>query len=200
MYQKISRVSGTPARPIEHTFAYENTFVRELANDGTPRLKIGLRGGQATVLRVLGAAMKPPYRLLYVLHTSRTDAPLGRYESPDLDGPDIEAFLERFGTFIAEDSRHDVWMYSLDDGGPIIVDRHNMVYAYGPLERIAEILRRGGVAEVAAWAAPKVPYPHAHHYHPAFDSLETELLAMFDWLRHPLRDTDVQSWSGPQAS
>ena len=164
------------------------------------RLKIGLRGGQSTVLRVLGAALTPPYRLLYLLHTSLTTSPLGRYESPDLDGPDLENFCRQFGAFIAEDARHDVWLQSLPDGGPVVIDRYNMVYAYGPLDRIASILRKGGVVEVAPWAAPSVPYPHALHYHPEFNALETEVLAALPWIRKPLRDTDVQFWSGPQAS
>jgi hypothetical protein len=148
----------------------------------------------------LGAALKPPYRLLYVLHTSRTGAPLGRYESPDLDGPDIEDFTRRFGAFIAEDARHDVWLHSRPDGGPIVVDRYNMTYAYGPLDRIASILKRTGMAEVASWAAPRVPYPHALHYHTEFDATEIELLSAFRWARKALRAADVQFWSGPQAS
>lgn len=94
---KIQRVSGTPERHVEHAFAYDNTYVRERLTDGGERLRIGLRGGHSAVLRVLGAALSPPYRLLYVLHTSRTGAVLGRYESPGLDGPNVEALVRRFG-------------------------------------------------------------------------------------------------------
>ena len=150
-------------------------------------------------LKVLGAALQPPFRLLYVLHTSRCDAPLGRYESPDLDGPDVEAFFQRFGPFLAEDARHDIWLHSRYTGGPVVLDRYNMVYAYGPLDAFAGILTKGGIPEVAEWAAPTVPYPHALHYHSQFDPLEAALLAHLSWHRKPLHPEDVQYWSGPQA-
>lgn len=173
--------------------------MREVLPDGTARLRVGLRGGQSVLLTMLGAALEPPHRLLYILHTSCTSAPLGRYESPDLDGPDIEAFSKRFGAFLAQDARHDVWLYSMAEGGPVVLDRYNMVYVYGPIERVARLLQRGGVVEVAAWAAPRVPYPHALHYHREFDALETDVLAAIPWVRKPLRDADVQWWSGPEA-
>ena len=152
------------------------------------------------MFRLLGSALRPPYRILYILHTSLADAPLGRYESPNLDGADVEEFSRRFGTFIAEDARHDVWLQSKPDGGPIVIDRYNLVYAYGPLDRFSNILEQGGIAEVASWAAPTVPYPHALHYHPELNALQSELLAAFPWVRKPLRDTDVQFWSGPKAT
>jgi hypothetical protein len=46
-----------------------------------------------------------PHRLLYLLHTARTSAPLGRYEGPEMDGQAVEAFLERFGPFLDDDAR-----------------------------------------------------------------------------------------------
>jgi len=88
----------------------------------------------------------------------------------------------------------------MPDGGPVVIDRYNMVYAYGPLNRICQTLKESGIAEVAPWAAPAVPYPHALHYHLELNGIETELLSAFSWVRKPLRDTDVQFWSGPRAS
>jgi hypothetical protein len=174
--------------------------VRETLDEGTTRLKVGLRAGQSSVLHVLGAALKPPYRLLYLLHTSLIDSPLGRYESPDLHKDQVEAFCNQFGRFLAEDARHDVWLHSVTDQGTIVLDRYNMVYVYAPLDRAEEILRHGGVQEVAMWAAPEVPYPHALHYHPEFNKDERDILQVFEWHRKALKPDDVQFWSGPQAS
>jgi len=193
-------VSGTPDRPIEHPFQYDNTFVRETLHEGTTRLKIGLRGGQSTVFRVLGGLLRPPYRILYLLHTSPIGSALGRYESPDLAAEDVEFFSDTFGCFVAEDARHDVWLHSMSDGGTVVIDRYNMVYVYGPLEDASRLLKKGGVQEVAGWAAPQVPYPHALHYHREFNDLEQKLLTEFSWIRKQLTPDDVQFWSGPGAS
>ncbi len=73
-----------------------------------------------------------------------------------------------------------------------------MVYVYGPLEQAARLLREGGLQEVADWAAPEIPYPHALHYHPEFNSTEHAVLQTFEWRLTPLATGDVQSWSGPQ--
>jgi hypothetical protein len=190
--RKISRVSGTPANPVEHAFAYDNTFVREKAQGGPDRLKIGLRGSQVSGLRMLAAVLRAPYKVLYVLHTSRTDAPLGRYESPGLELSDVERLLSAYGHFIEQDARHDVWLHTFDSGGPLVLDRYNMLYAYGPLDRFAESLAASGVQEVASWAAPAVPSPNALHYHKEFDADEAKLLEALPWRRTRLKPEDVR--------
>ena len=48
-----------------------------------------------------------PFQLLYVLHTTRTGAELGRYESPELNSEAVRAFLDSFGRFLSEDARQD---------------------------------------------------------------------------------------------
>jgi hypothetical protein len=197
---KIVRVSGTPQRHVEHAFAYENTFAREALQDGTVRLRVGIQSGHADILCALTAKLSAPYRILYVLHTSRTAAPLGRYESPDLERDTVEDILRQFGRFLSEDARHDVWVHSLADNATVVLDRFNMVSAYGPLERFENALREQGLTEVAPWVVPAVPYPHALHYHDEWDAAETELLNLLQWHRKPLRDEDVQFWSGPHVS
>ena len=199
MSTKITRVSGTANRPAEHPFEYEDTFVVETLTDGSARLKVGLRKRQASVLKALAALLKPPCQLLYVLHTARGDTPLGRYESPDVNRAQVEEFIDRFGRFIEEDARHDLWIHS-ESGDTIILDRYNMMYAYGALDRFRPVLKKFSVVEVAAWAAPSVPYPHALHYHEQWDVAANDLLEAMPWIRKPLRDVDVQVWTGPRAS
>ena len=61
-------------------------------------------------------------------------------------------------------------------------------------------MREQGLTEVARWAIPAVPYPHALHYYDEWDAAETELLNLLRWHRKPLRDEDVQFWSGPTSA
>src|SRR3954464_14668934 len=119
---------------MPRAFAYGNVFSRQTIG-GTPRLRIALDGEHDTAVRALVGRLHGPFQLLYVLHTTRTGAPLGRYQSPELDAEAILEFLEEFGPFLTEDSRHDIWLHSRADNATIVLDRHNLIYAYGPLDR-----------------------------------------------------------------
>jgi hypothetical protein len=112
----------------------------------------------------------------------------GGHAAALLDGPDVQAALDRFGAFLAGDARHDVWLHSAG-GGTVVLDRFNMIYEYGPLDDFAALLERGGVRR---GALPEVPYPHALHYHEMWDGAERDALAAFGWRITPLRPEDVQ--------
>lgn len=77
---------------VEVPFEYDNTFGCECVSGCIERLTIGLRGGHSAALALLSTVLSPPYKLLYVLHTSRTGAPLGRYESPRLIKPKSSSY------------------------------------------------------------------------------------------------------------
>jgi hypothetical protein len=107
----------------------------------------------------------------------------------------VQAFLHQFGRFLCEDSRHDLWLRSHDDDATIVLDRHNLIYAYGPLQALEAVLKSLGVRESES---PTVPDPHTHHYHQEWDQTEEEILRHFDWHLKPLRPADVQfDDSGP---
>ena len=53
----------------------------------------------------------------------------------------MEEFLREFGRFLCEDSRHDLWVRSHDDDATIVLDRHNVIYAYGPLDAFEAALK-----------------------------------------------------------
>jgi hypothetical protein len=127
--------------------------------------------------------------VLYVLHTTRTGAELGRYESPELTADAVHAFLHQFGRFLCEDSRHDLWLRSHDDDATIVLDRHNLIYAYGPLQAFEAVLKSVDVRE---GESPAVPDPHMHHYYQDWDHTEEKILRHFDWHIKPLRPGDVQ--------
>ena len=70
-----------------------------------------------------------------------------------------------------------------------MLDRHNLIYAYGPVDGFEAVLQSLGVCQ---GAAPVVPDPHMHHYHQGWDAAEAEIARHFDWHIKPLRPADVQ--------
>jgi hypothetical protein len=95
---KIEAVNGeTPL-----AFDYGHVFAREDVG-GRARLRVGLDGAQDAAIAALASGLRGPFQLLYVLHTTRTGAELGRYESPDLTADGVQAFLHQFGRFLCED-------------------------------------------------------------------------------------------------
>jgi hypothetical protein len=169
-------------------FHYPDVFVEEPTTAPAIRsLKIGA-ADPLKVFRRLSKELVPPLDLLYLLHTSRCDQPLGRYQSPPLDGPDLADFLNEFGEFLSTDGRHDLWLHSRRPDATLVWDRHDLIYAYGPLPRFAEILR-----EFKLSVSPfQIPVPHSHHYHEDFDTEELGLLRYLEWTRTPLALDDRQ--------
>jgi hypothetical protein len=101
----------------------------------------------------------------------------------------LEEFVEKFGQFLSEDSRHDLWLRSHDDDATIVLDRHNMIYAYGPPNLFETALLTFGAH---AGRLPEIPDPHVHHYHREWDEAEREALRTLPWNVKPLRPSDVQ--------
>lgn len=180
---KIEALIGDTTRAFE----YGNVFVREDAG-GRPRLRVGLNEGQDTCVRTLASTLSGPFQLLYVLHTTRTGAELGRYESPELTFAGVEKFLNEFGRFFREDSRHDLWVRSHDDDATIVLDRHNLIYAYGPLDEFEATLQSLGARE----GEPAILGAHVHHYNSEWDEEERRVLRTLEWDIKPLRPSDVQ--------
>jgi hypothetical protein len=169
-------------------FEYGNTFERETVG-GQDRLRIGLDEAQDACVRELATGLTGPFQLLYVLHTTRTGSEVGRYESPELSAARVHEFLHRFGPFLAQDARHDFWLRSHNDDATIVLDRHNIIYAYGPLARFeAALLGIGAIAR----GCPRIPEPHVHHYHQEWDESERDVLAALPWIRKALRESDIQ--------
>src|SRR5215831_9871590 len=135
-------------------------MVREFA--GTrERLRTGVSKDQHRLVLDLASLLSGPFKILYVLHTTRIGAELGRYESPVLDGEDIQRFLSRFGPFLDQDARHDFWLHSRDDDATIVLDRHNLIFAYGPIDGFEGMLLKSGLRRVENL---RIPEPHVHYY------------------------------------
>src|SRR5262245_32001832 len=131
----------------EVPFTYGNTFEREEVAGGQNRLRIGFDQAPDGCVLELASSLVGPFQLLYVLHTTRVGAELGRYESPVLSVDQVHEFLRQFGAFLSQDSRHDFWLRSHDGDATIVLDRHNIIYAYGPLPAYEAALRRIGASQ-----------------------------------------------------
>lgn len=152
------------------------------------RLVAGVPGSDPEVFLRLTRCLEEPILLLYILHTCRGEAELGRYQSPELTFREIESFIGDFRPLLATDGRFDLWAYSPEQRATVVWDRHNLLHAYGPLECFAAKLRSLGFGS----GEPKVPAPHTHHYRPELDALAKQLIRRFHWLHSPLRPEDEQ--------
>ena len=173
---------------VEQPFEYGDVLNREVVR-GVERLRIALDDGHQAFIRTVTRRLSGPFQVLYVLHTSRTDAELGRYESPELNAEAVHVFLDRFDGFLSEEARHDLWVRSHGDDATIVWDRHNLIFGYGPLDVLESVLLQRGVRP---GAPPPIPDPHVHHYHPERDAEERAVLQALDWHFKPLRESDVQ--------
>ena len=163
-------------------------FARECTT-GPERLCIGVDEAQDRCVLLLATTLAGPYKLLYLLHTTRTDAPLGRYEGPEMNHQEVEEFFHQFGRFLIEDARHDLWLHSRSENATIVLDRHNLIYAYGPLDSFEHVLVNAGLRR---GALPQVPEPHVHHYNAACDDSERAILLALPWRVTSLRESDIQ--------
>jgi hypothetical protein len=156
--------------------------------DVSDRLVAGVPGGDPLVFQTLVERLTPPLQLLYVLHTPRGEADPGRYQSPPISLEQFQEFVETFASFLKGDGRFDLWAHSRTDDATVVWDRHNRVFAYGPLEQYTAALTALGFSR----GIPFVPTPHAHHYRDEFDDAAKRLLQTYVWSQLPLQPEDVQ--------
>lgn len=166
----------------------ENTFARESLGDDQERLVVSAAKDPAGLVRDLVlATWPPPYRLLYILIVSRTGQQPGRYElATPLDAAGLAAFVDAHGAYLSGDARHHLWVAADDWTIHVVYDRHDLLYVYGPADRIEGFLRERGFNE----GPVAIPSPHAHEYHETFDDDERRLLSGHAWTVSPLADGD----------
>ena len=180
---KLGSVQGENITPYQ----YSNRFKIEKTK-GPDRLCISVDEAQISLLLKLAFSLPTPYYVLYLLHTSQCGNQLGRYQSPALDFQALNSFMAEFCEFLTDDARHDLWVHSPEAEATLVWDRHNLMYAYGPLEQFRAIL--GESLQEGEVNSP--PNPHAHMYHAEYDDSERKLLRHFQWSRSPLRAGDEQ--------
>jgi hypothetical protein len=152
------------------------------------RIVVGVPGSDPVVLLRLAQCLEDPLYVLYILHTPRGEAEPGRYQSTELSRDDLTDFIEEFRPFLMGDGRFDLWVYSPSQKATIAWDRHNLLYAYGPLDSYEAALHDMGFEP----GEPVAPAPHSHHYRPELDPLAARIIERFDWHWTPLRPGDEQ--------
>ena len=181
---KLDYLSGTEW--IEHSYAPQ--FARVELQGGTSRIIAGVPHGDTEIFEHLVSSLEPTYFLLYILHTSRGEGEAGRYQSPALSVEQLNTFISKFKPFLSGDARFDIWAHSSTENATVVWDRHNMLYAYGPIEKFSKVLRSLGFDV----GKPEIPVPHAHNYRKELDGYAKELLTAFDWSWSPLHNEDEQ--------
>ena len=180
---------GTP-EPEDREWTYGDVWATEETTGGGSRLVIAPAQGQTDILAALLKDMTGPFWVLYVLVIHRGRGEPGRYQSPELQTEGaVGTFLHDFSGFLEKDGRHNVWIASESGSEMLIYDRHNVIYAYGPLTSWRLTLAANGFNEVPDI---RFPSPHSHHYHQSLDPEEDRLLNYWDWHRTQLKRSDEE--------
>ena len=175
--------SQQPEQWLPHNFGKVYAHAQ---TSSSPRLCVGASSDGTTLLRELTLTLTEPFLLLYVLVVPRGQSDAGRYQSAELSRSELDAFIEQFGTFWDSDGRHNIWIRS-SDGGLLVYDRHNLIFAYGPLQRFESRLHELGYVSTGSLS---LDFIHQHSYHQEFDDLERELTRRFAENRSDLRAGD----------
>jgi hypothetical protein len=137
-------------------YRYSNAFQVE-PTTGASRLRISVEEAPLSLLWKLADLLTPPFFVLYILHTSRCDSQIGRYQSPAVQFEAVNDFMTEFCEFLTEDARHDLWLHSPASEATLVLDRHDLIFAYGPLEQFRAVLKGG--YEEARVSGPLIPMP-----------------------------------------
>jgi hypothetical protein len=165
-------------------FIYPNIWAQGKTT-GPDRLIIAPSAGHVELLLELSRVLPEPFGILYVLTLPRISKE-GRYQSPaPTDRAETEAFFRDYREFFEGDGRHHVWIMSLPAKATLIYDHHNVIYAYGPLDKYKQVLAAKGLKE-----EPDVcfPVPHEHNFNACYDSWEEKILAHWAWKHFPLKE------------
>ncbi|HVT72904.1 MAG TPA: hypothetical protein VHD61_07190 [Lacunisphaera sp.] len=154
---------------------------------GPDRLKIAVSEEGTQILLQLASLLREPFAALYILLVPRGGSAEGRYQSPWMSRSELSDLFERFAAFWDQDARHHLWLFSDPDRATLVYDRHNVIFAYGPIEDYVRVLEAGGYTE-----AQELPFPapHTHHYHATLDEQERALVSLPGWSKSPLREGD----------
>jgi hypothetical protein len=184
---ELYKFGWLPDGRTEERYQYANNWALEKTS-GPDRLVIAPRDHYIDILQKLGACMEEPFLLLYVLVVPRGEGEPGRYQSEfSYSAIQLNEFLTSYGEFFVQDARQNLWIRSTSGSGLLVYDRHNVIYAYGPLLQFIAVLTSVGLTE--SDTVP-MPFPHAHNYHKEFDSQARRLLSEEAWIMSPLQAGD----------
>lgn len=182
-FEKFSK--GENIQPFRYPNIYEIQQFEKFA-----RLSIAPSEDQIELILTLIEQIQEPFGILYLLIVPRADENKeGRYQSPNpISKYELKEFIRSFKNYLEMDGRHTIWIQSLGSNNLIVYDKHNIVYAYGDLDKYRKNLETMNFTENKV----EIPVPHAHHYHPEFDEDERKIMSYWAWKYFPLQDQDYE--------
>jgi hypothetical protein len=158
-------------------FVHPAAWMRE-PTSGPERLRVGGGDNSTQTLLALARELPGPLFVLVVIRVPRAGEE-GRWESEAMRHSEVVAFVDEFRDLFEKDARADLWVGTTMNQGLVVLDEHDLIYAYGPLDLFEEVLRRNRYAA----GEPRAPDPHEHHYNVEFDELEVRIREWDGWRR-----------------
>jgi hypothetical protein len=184
----LTKFTNSETLNNDGTYDYGSVYMLE-STPAYTRLKIGASTHGIDLLLHLSDVLDAPFFCLYVLVLNRSKTAGGRYQSPWIESKaELADFLLDYKEVFETDGRHHLWVSSPDMGATLVYDRHNVLYAYGPIEEIAANLHEMGYHAENF----ELPFPHAHYFHAENDSKVEELLQYWNWQHFPLQEADQE--------
>ena len=190
LLQRFARDLATPASPssspvrLEKLSVFtENEWVPNVYDrvwwqeetTGPSRIVAAVSDDQVGMALRLAACASEPFLLLWVLHAPQVGFQRGRYQSPPLTFDELKHLLLKYRALFEQDGRSHIWILAKAPDVTVVLDQHDLIYAYGPAEPFVSRLEGFRHARTA------IPSPHAHNYHAEFDELERMFAYEFDW-------------------
>jgi hypothetical protein len=172
--------------PNGEKYSYTNLWDIQKKN-GSERLIIAPTSGHVDLIIELSQILPEPFGILYILVVPRGGNEGGRYENAQpASRSEMEAFLHSFRDFFENDARHHIWIASMPGKAMLVYDNHNVIYAYGEIQKYKQVLVSKGMTQ----GRVSFPVLHGHFYNQNYDTEETRVLSCMEWKQFPLAKSD----------
>jgi len=172
----------------DKSIKYEYNDLYDLEKtSGQDRLIIAPKKNHIKLMLELSEVSNSSFWILYVLvmPMPKCGNKAGRYQSvKELNKESLTKFCNKYHDFFETDSRHQFWIGSTKDNFLLVYDHHNVIYAYGNLEKYINILKKRGFKK----GEIIFPNPHMHKYNSENDKFEREIMKEIEWKYFPLNE------------
>jgi hypothetical protein len=162
----------------DEPYRHPEVFEREQTS-GPERLRIGGGAHPVALLVSLARALRQPLFVVAELRVAIATGVNARYESEALSHAEVAQLFDGFDGLLTHDGRANAWIGSTDGEGLLVLDEHDIVYAYGLLGLFEDVLLARGFAPGHA----EIPSPHQHDYPPEWGAEEQRLVETVGWRR-----------------
>jgi hypothetical protein len=170
---------------------HPNVWERREEEGIRPRLVIGPADGHISLILALTQGLDTHFCPLYILKIPNNAAELGRYQGEWMSHEELGEFLTEFRDLFERDGRHELWLGATWDGRVdtmIAYNEHQLIHAYGPLDRFEPILATRGLLQTDY---VPIPCPHEHHYRTELACEIEKLMSSRSWRWSPLLEADL---------